>query len=103
MTYTVSFSAQTIEAVIQRRPWWNLFGKDSLLRVTRRKRYVVTTDKKPDFETLKLIASIFNSPRYLQVEECHPASSYIATTGSNSTEKDSDDGSALPTPEATND
>jgi hypothetical protein len=81
MTYTVSWSAQTTEAIIQRRPWWNLFGKDSLLPVTRWKRHVVTTDKKPDFETLKLIVSTFNSPRYLQVEEGNPASSYIATTG----------------------
>jgi hypothetical protein len=45
MTYTVSWLAQTTKAVIQRRSWWNLFGKDALLPVTGWKRHVVTTDK----------------------------------------------------------
>jgi hypothetical protein len=91
MTYTVSWLAQTTKAIIQRRPWWNLFGKDSLLPVTGWKRHVVTTDKKPDFETLILIVSTFKSATHLQVEEGHPAASYIATTGSSSTKENAND------------
>lgn len=92
MTYTVSWLAQTTRAVIQRRPWWNLFGKDSLLSITGWQRHVVTTDKKPDFETLQLIVSTFKSATCLQVEEGHPATSYIATTGSISTKEENLDG-----------
>jgi hypothetical protein len=91
MTYTVSWLAQTAKAVIQRRPWWNVFGKDSLLPVTGWKRHVVTTDKKPDFETLILIVSTFKSATHLQVEEGQPAASYIATTGSISTKENTND------------
>jgi hypothetical protein len=91
MTYTVSWLEQTTEAVIQRRPWWNLFGKDSLLLVIGRKCHVVTTDKKPDFETLMLIVSSLNSATHLQVEEGHPAPSYIATTGSASAKENAND------------
>jgi hypothetical protein len=91
MTYTVSWLAQTTKAVIQRRPWWNVFGKDSLLPVTGWKRHVVTTDKKPDFETLRLIVSTFKSATHLSVEEGHSAASYIATTGSSSTKENTND------------
>jgi hypothetical protein len=88
MTYTVSWLAQTTRAVIQRRPWWNLFGKDSLLSITGWQRHVVTTDKKPDFETLQLIVSTFKSATHLQVEEDNTSSSsYIATIGSSSTKQ----------------
>ena len=88
MTYTVSWLAQTTRAVIQRRPWWNLFGKDSLLSIAGWQRHVVTTDKKPDFETLQLIVSTFKSATHLQVEEGYPVTSYIATTGSISTKEE---------------
>jgi hypothetical protein len=88
MTYTVSWLAQTTRAVIQRRPWWNLFGKDSLLLVPMWKRHVFTTDKKPDFETLRLVVSTLKSATHLQVEEGPPAASYIATTGLISTKEE---------------
>lgn len=87
MTHIVSWLEQTTEAVIQRRPWWDLFGKDSLLLVTRWERHVITMDKKPDFETLRLVVSTLKSATHLQVEEGHPAPSYIATTGSTSTKE----------------
>jgi hypothetical protein len=91
MTYIVSWLEQTTEAVIQRRPWWNLFGKDSFLPVTRWKRHVITTDKKPDFETLRLVVSTLKSATHLQVEEGHPAPSYIATTGSTLSKENAND------------
>ena len=91
MTYIVSWLEQTTEAVIQRRPWWNLFGRDSLSLVTRWKRHVFTTDKKPDFETLRLVVSTLKSATHLQVEEGNTASSYIATTGSTSTKETTND------------
>jgi hypothetical protein len=81
MTYIISWLEQTTEAIIQRRPWWNLFGKDSLLLVTRWKRHVITTDKKPDFETLILVVSSLKSATHLQVEEGTFPTQYITTLG----------------------
>jgi hypothetical protein len=88
MAYTVSWYTATTRAVIQRRPWWSLFGKDSLRSIAGWQRHAVTTDKKPDFETLRLIVSTLKSATHLRVEKGHPATSCVATTGLISTREE---------------
>ena len=78
MSYIVSWWEQFTTQSVKRRPWWNLWGRDSLLTITTWRLKCITTPSKPDFETVEYVVGGLGNVWGLQINASDTASRYIS-------------------------
>lgn len=93
MTYTFSYFTKITQPVIKRRPWWNIFGQDTIELVPRneRKVYVGLSQEEATLlsrattgldHTSSLLRRFLKDGTELQLEEgTPPQTPYIMTEG----------------------
>ena len=84
MTYLLSWYQKTTSQKLQRRPWWNIFGRDSLVTVEQWTRKTMELDSKPDIPTVEsTIAAFAGGPIWgLQLEEMASSTPSVTTSES---------------------
>ena len=81
MTYLLSWHQKTTSQKLQRRPWWNIFGRDSLVTIEQWTRKTIKLDSKPDIPTVESTVAAFAGCEVwgLQLEEMPCSAPFIAT------------------------
>ncbi len=90
--YTFSYYSPTLEPTLVRRPWWNLFGKDSIKMVERSTRYTICGIPECEAQLIvsasneywnnpigRLLLRVIDKPvAMVQLEQVHATSPYVS-------------------------